>query len=413
MGPISKLLALALALAGIAAPPVSAQPRPDRTEVIVLGVDHAAQLVNRRHQPAALRAFFSAVAPNAICVERSPERFARGDHYEFTYEIQDVIVPWARETGTPLCPFDWLPNPEDSALAFGIDDLERPPFLRRPSGFQGFVAFPEGPSMTGGLFFADAEEERVKHRAFYAVHPDEPRGDFARRLFLYRTFLQARRIAAAARDHPGGRVLVVVGVMHKDDIERILASDPRLSIVQPSAIAAEPDPAAIARETRTEHLFAIASFNLLGMQSRGDNVDEAWVEETVRAIERSAPGPEVRLLRTRLDERLGRIDAGTAVARYFRIATEGGDQRFSWDGIKDRSRLDSVYDPFANLTVAQRARMEAARIHSAAGRTGEAEAIRTTLRSELPSEFQRLQFDGYWSRYVARVPEPPSAESAT
>ena len=127
MGPISKLLALALAIAPVAVAPVSAQPETKRTEVVLLGVDHGAQLVNRRQQPAALRAFLSAAAPDAVCVERSPGRFARGDHYEFTFEIQDVILPWARETKTPLCPFDWLPSAEDTALAFGIDDLERDP----------------------------------------------------------------------------------------------------------------------------------------------------------------------------------------------------------------------------------------------------------------------------------------------
>lgn len=410
MGWMSKLLAPVLALAAAAATPVSAQSAPEQTEVVLLGVDHAAQLVNRRQQPAAMRAFFAAVAPDALCIERSPERFARGDHYEFTYEIQDVVVPWSRETGTPLCPFDWLPAAEDSALAFGIDDLERPPFLRRIDGFQGFVSFPDPRSVAQGLFFADGEEERARHRAFYGAYPDEPRGDFARRLFLYRTFLQARRIALAARRHPGGRVLVVVGAMHKDDIERILSADPRIRIVQPSQIAAEPDAAAIARETRAEHLHAIATFNLLGAQSHGDNIDWDWIEEVVAALERSAPGPEAQLLRTRLDERQGRIDARAALAAYLRIAAAAGDRRFTWDGVKDRSRIDSIYDPFANLTVARRATLEAARLHQAAGREADAETLRANLRAGLPSELQRLQLDGYWQRYI--VPAGAASEGA-
>ncbi|MFN3944987.1 MAG: hypothetical protein ACK4K7_08660 [Allosphingosinicella sp.] len=326
-----------------------------------------------------------------------------GDHYEFTYEIQDVIVPWARETGTPLCPFDWLPSPEDSALAFGVDDLERPPFLRRPSGFQGFVSFPEPRSLTDGLFFADAEEERARHRSFYGAYPEQPRGDFARRLFLYRTFLQARRIAAAARAYPGGRVLVVVGVMHKDDIERILAGDPRIRIVQPSAIAREPDAVAVARETRAEHLFAIAHFNLLGAQSRTGNVDRSWMEVVVRQLERERPGPESRLLRLRLDEAQGRLDYDNAIPAYLGIAAEAGDLRFTWDGVKDRSRIDSIYDPFANLTIAQRAQLEAARVHQAAGRDADAEHLRAALRETLAGDDQRYQLDAYWRREIAAL----------
>src|SRR3546814_4560832 len=99
---------------------------------------------------------------------------------------------------------------------------------------------------------------------------DKPRGDFARRLFLYRTFLQARRIALAARKYPGERLLVVVGMMHKDDLERILADHRGIKIIQPSDIASEPGLAEITRHQRVEDLFAIATFNLLGMQSRGD-----------------------------------------------------------------------------------------------------------------------------------------------
>lgn len=70
--------------------------------MVVLGVDRGVQLVNSRHWAAALGAFFSEVALDAICVERSPRRFARGGHYELTYEIQDVLIPWERENGIPL-----------------------------------------------------------------------------------------------------------------------------------------------------------------------------------------------------------------------------------------------------------------------------------------------------------------------
>src|SRR3546814_16152307 len=83
---------------------------------------------------------------------------------------------------------------------------------------------------------------------------DKPRGDFARRLFLYRTFLQARRIALAARKYPGERLLVVVGMMHKDDLERILADHRGIKIIQPSDIASDPGLAEITRHKRGEEL---------------------------------------------------------------------------------------------------------------------------------------------------------------
>lgn len=403
---VIRILAAFLLLA--AAPVAAAESEPAATEVVILGVDHSAQLVNRRQQPAAMRAFFSSISPAAICIERAPEEFARGDHYEFTYEIQDVIVPWARETKTPLCPFDWLPAPEDTELAFGIADLEAPPLLRKPSGFQGFLTFSDPQTRTNGLFFADEEAERAKHRKFYLNYPDKPRGDFARRLFLYRTFLQARRIALAARKYPDERVLVVVGMMHKDDLERILADHRGIKIVQPSDIASEPGPAEIARHQRVEDLLAIATFNLLGMQSRGEAVDLAWMEDVVGQLQRQQPGAETRLLAARLAEMQGRMSPEQALSAYLAIAEEAGEPTFAWDGVKDRKRIDSYFDPFGNLTIAQRARLEAARIYYLLGPDREAEAIRTALRSELGTSLKQAQLDGYWPLYVM----PPTKEAA-
>lgn len=373
------------------------------TEVVILGVDHSAQLINRRQQPAAMRAFFEAVAPSAICIERAPERVARNDHYEFTYEIQDIIVPWAREKNLPLCPFDWLPSPEDSALALGIADLESMPFLRRESGFQGFLTFPDERSRTLGLFFAESAEERARHREFYAAYPEAPARDFSRRLFLYRTFMQARRIAAAARNYPRRRMLVVVGVMHKDDIEGVLSAYPWVRVVQPSAIATEPDAAAIARHTRPEDLAAIASFNLLGVQWRDQNLDRGWMGETVTALRQQRPGAESDLFAARLAELEG-APARSSLAEYLRIAGAAGDAAFTYTGVRDRSRIDSFFDPFGNLTVSQRASVEAARVHHALGERDAAEAIRQRLRQALDGELKRLQLDGYWARYVAVTP---------
>ncbi len=398
-----RLIALLGLFACALAAPLRAQPAPANvTEVVVLGVDHSAQLINRRQRPAAMRAFFDAVAPSAICIERSPERVARNDHYEFTYEIQDVIVPWAREKNLPLCPFDWLPAPDDSALALGIADLEAPPFIRRESGFQGFLTFPDPRSRTLGLFFADSAEERARHREFYAAYPDQAARDFSRRLFLYRTFMQARRIALAARNFPGRRLLVVVGVMHKDDIESVLAGYSYIRVVQPSAIAAEPNATVIARYTRPEDLAAIATFNLLGTQWRDANLDRRWMHEVVAELRRRRPGPESALFAARLAELEG-APARTSLAEYQRIAATAGDTNFTYTGVRDRSRIDSFFDPFGNLAIAQRAAVEVARLHHTLGAHDEVEAVRLRLKEALDSDLKRLQLDGYWARYVAPV----------
>lgn len=392
-------LALLLAL-GWTAAPLRAQAAPKTTEVIVLGLTHSAMLANKRQQPAAMRAFFEAVRPDAICVERAPEQFARNDHYEFTYEIQEIAVPWARSRGKGLCPFDWLPDPEDSLLAFGLADLERPPLLRPEEGFQQFFAL-GADSRTDGLFYAEAAEVTDRNRSFYLTHSDQAASDFARRLFLYRTFLQARRIAAAARAYPGGRILVLVGDMHKHDIENILAANPAITLLQPSKAAAQPTEAEIAAQLSDRDLAAIANFNLLGVQSGSDLVDLAWMESVAERLRRRTPGPEADLFTARLAELQKRSSPEAALAAYLRIAAKAGDRAFTWTGVKDRSRLDSFFDPFGNLDVAQRASVEAARLYSRLGRTAEAEAIKNRLRGTLATDTQRAQLDGYWPRYIA------------
>ena len=76
--------------AGVSGRPDSV--RPPRTRLVVLGVDHSAQLVSESNSPGMLSAFFDRVKPDVICIERPPEQAARGDHYEFTYEIQGVVL---------------------------------------------------------------------------------------------------------------------------------------------------------------------------------------------------------------------------------------------------------------------------------------------------------------------------------
>lgn len=84
----ARSVVVPVVLTAVLSHPTEAQDAAERTRVVILGVGHSTQLVAERQQPAALRAFFDRVEPDVIAVERAPEEFARGDRYEFTYEIQ-------------------------------------------------------------------------------------------------------------------------------------------------------------------------------------------------------------------------------------------------------------------------------------------------------------------------------------
>jgi hypothetical protein len=377
----------------------TASAQAPKTRVVVLGVTHSNQLVAESYQPAVFRAFFARVAPAAVCVERDPEAFARGSHHEFTYEIQSIAVPWAAERSIPVHPFDWTPKADDELLLYGAT-WDPPPLVRRRGVPHAFMAF-DSTTLALPLFYAERDSVRKDYRDWYDVVPARMGTDWARRLFLYRTFLQARRVAAAAARYPGRTVLVVVGSYHTEDIERILAEDPRFEIVKPSTFG-QPAAQEVEREIRAPDLFAIATFNLLGVQSR-ERTDAGWVGRVVARLAAAGRTPEVELLETRLGVLAGRIAPEAAAGRYADVAARAGaEARFTWTGVQDRSRLDSYFDPFGNLTVARRALLEQAREEAKRGRADEAARIRGQLDGQL-TPVQRIQLAAYWDEYVARM----------
>lgn len=373
------------------------QPRSDATvptRVYVLGVDHAAQLVAKHDSPAMLEAFLARSRADAICVERSADAFARDDFYEFTYEVQDVVVPYARGARVELCPIDWMPSREDELLGFGMN-LSAPPELRPYRGFQQFLSFPEPASLRRTLYHADDAANLDKVRQWALTPAASAARDLPRRMFLYRTFMQAQAIARAAHARPGKTLVVVVGEFHKHDIESILKADPRIDLRQPSSLGL-PSEADIARHGNRTQLLAIASFNLLGMQSRTGNVDFEWMRDTLARLSAQRDDAEVQLLTTRLARLTGAIDSDQAQARYAAIANTAGDAMFTWTGVLDRDRLDSYFDPFGNLSIAQRAKVEQARELYRQGKHPQADALRDAVAAQLKPR-QARQLRGYWT----------------
>jgi len=396
---LGALLAVqAFAAIAAQAPGAARTGAPAPTTVVVLGVDHAAQLVAERDQPALLEAFLDRARPDAICIERTPEAYARGDFYEFTYEVQDVAVPFARRRGIELCPIDWEPPVEDQRLGFGMA-LDAPPELRPLKGMFGFLSF-AAPSLQRELFHADDPAKLEKVTAWAATPAAKRKHDLPRRLYLYRTYLQAQRIAAAARAHPGGTVAVVVGEFHKHDIEAILADEAGLRVIQPSSLG-RPGADEIAAHDRREYRAAIAVFNLLGVQSASGAVDYAFVGRALAAWEAEGASAQTRLLRTRLERLQGRIGRDAAIAGYRAVAAEAGDSTFVWTGVKDATRVDSWFDPFGNLDVRRRALLEAAREAQAGGDAAAAAGLLDACAAGL-SPRQQAQLRGYWQRDIAK-----------
>lgn len=366
-----------------------------KTRVIVLGVDHSVQLVSSANQPGLLTSFIERLRPDAICIERPPELTERGDFYEFTYEVQSIIMPYRSSHPIDLCPVDWMPPVEDQKLVWGAD-LDVPPEIRPE---RSFLTFPEPASLMSDFFIG--EDRKVTDPIETRMSKPNMRADqdFPRRLFLYRTFMQSQHIRAAAKAHAGGTILVVIGYFHKAGIEAILASDPTIDIVQPSSLGRPTSEAAEDATTPVQRV-AILSFNLLGRQAATGNIDWSWIERVLASLDKTDPSPETTLFHIRHDELRHQISSKEASVRYSKLAeTASADQRFAWTGVKDETRLDSYFDPFGNLAVRERAFLELARTQREQGSDAQAMVTLGRLRAELPLREAR-QLDAYWEEYV-------------
>lgn len=366
------------------------------TRLVILGAEHSAQLVAKSYQPAVFRAYLRRVNPDIICLEHPVEDYARNDfrYGQYAYEKHFIALPWAQERGIPLYPIDWVPPADDQMLVWGLKDLESPPFFRHD--YSRFLRF-DADKLALDLFVAESAETRQAVAAWYDQPRQEGERDFPRRLGLYRTYLQAMRIKAVINRHPGATILVLIGYFHKGDIERVLGQAPGLRITQPSAFGS-PSATEIEAEVTRHDLLAILSFNLLGVQSQGP-VNWDWLARCLDRVEEGGATAETALLRTRRDVLHHHLPGEHAVARY--RALQPGTARFTFDGVQDRSRLDSYYDPFGNLTVAQRALLEIAREYYQLGRAADAERVKYHLVdvSDL-SVLQSHQLLAYWDAYL-------------
>lgn len=364
-----------------------------KTRVVILGVDHTAQLVAEKDRPGILAAWLDRVRPAAVCIERPPEQASRQDYYEFTYEVQGIILPWAAKQGVEICPIDWMPPMDDQLLGFGLD-LDTPPEIRKPQGFQGFLTFPDRKILDWDFFAADDPATLAPLRKWATEPAPRADRDLPRRLYLYRTFMQAQRIRAIAHKRMGETVVVVVGYFHKPDIEAILTHDPAIELVPASSLG-RPDEAAVRAATTAEHRGAILAFNLLGMQAATGVVNWGWVERVLREFRGEKASAEASLFETRLGLMTGKITLAEAARRYAAIADDAANAvPFTWNGVKDRARIDSFFDPFGNLDVRQRAAVERARTLFAQGKAVRAQQGLDTLAATLTPR-KALQLRGY------------------
>jgi len=199
-------------------------------------------------------------------------------------------------------------------------------------------------------------------------------------------------------------ILVVIGYFHKGDIEGVLAGTPGIELVQPSVFG-QPTAEEIEAEVLPTDLLAILSFNLLGVQAKDGPVNWEWMERSLRRLEADAVTAETLLLHTRLAVLRSEVNATEAIRLYEQVrAMPAAAIPFTYDGVADRSRVDSYYDPFGNLSVANRALLEIARECRTLGQTDATQQILAELSAAGGlRELQRHQLAAYWDEFVVQM----------
>lgn len=349
------LTVIGVVLGGAYTTHVQAESKP--VTVIILGVNHGGELIDPEQNPGRFRAYFDAVKPDVFLIEREPERAAIANWYPFTYEQQDIVVPYAHDHGLPIIPIDWYP-PEADSLALGYPSLSiAPPFMKRGGGFQDLLTFP---AEDYGLSFFFAEDQSYWKKVFKWAYDVQPSGqDFGRRLYLYRTMMMALHIESAARQFAGKRVLLVVGWMHKPDLEGLLAKPQMEEVVNLTLQPSDSIPAAGLDEsyrylTATD-CSAIYSVNLVSGSVPRRDLKPGWLKGISATCRNLLPPSEFAFFSDYLNEAAGAIsERQLAIRLRALLASVPSATQFTWSASAGDGRLETVYDPFGTLDLHQR-----------------------------------------------------------
>ncbi|MER2260963.1 MAG: hypothetical protein ABS934_03040 [Psychrobacillus sp.] len=370
-----------------------------KSKLIILGVSHSYPLASKECQPAVYRAFFDRVDPDLIGIQRTPDKYARMDLQEYAYEQKEIIIPYALQKGVPIFPFDWNASSNEQQLAFGVNDSDQPAFFRGENSLKKFAFF----SNLQEDFFYSERKEVIKQNNDWIQTKLSGEKDFARRLFQYRTYMQAMSIKAMAEEHQGKTILVIVEHRHKVDIESILANSSFMEIIQPSKFG-YPTDQEIWKHQEIKDAYAICSFNILGLQANHE-IDMHWVEKNLDMLREHDYTSEVKLLEVKLELLKGTITDAEAIKRY--IELEKGlnyYQRFTYTGVKDKSRIDSYFDPFGNLSVKNRLRVELGKSFYNIKQQDKVQVLKEEILSMSSlTIFQEKQLEAYWNTYISTV----------
>lgn len=212
----------------------SAEAAPNRQEtILIIGVEHApGQFRSEKFSPAHIRATLEAFKPQVLGVESNPEWFANGQFYRSTYEAQHLAVPFARDNKIPVYGIDWIGNLRENDYSWRrhIEQvgnikkvLESPitestPYQYGLSSWSHQIAGEDSPerdfNVLNGSEYGEKSLKWIDEGKSKKGSPQEYMEERDNHIVNY--------ITSVANKHSGSRIAIIIGAMHKADLEHKL-----------------------------------------------------------------------------------------------------------------------------------------------------------------------------------------------
>lgn len=178
------------------------------------------------YTPSKLKELIESSKPEVMAIEIRPEDYNAGRTVNNPWDMNEVVLPYAKENKLPIEPIDWWPDNLRSQYVEAIENLKK-----TSEGSRLVLDLEDewNPHSTDFPDFNEVTPEYVHSELFaqrdseYRIREKARLGEGPQNLLWYtRADAINKNLSTALKKHSGKRITVVVGASHRPDIERFL-----------------------------------------------------------------------------------------------------------------------------------------------------------------------------------------------
>jgi hypothetical protein len=209
-------------------------PNSKLTLVTIIGTFHGSMRGMKHYTPSKLKTLIADSQPDILAIEIRPKDFQAGRLDNNPWDMNEIVIPYAKSNDIPIEPIDWWPDDLRARHDLALKEIEK--------------------SVDGKKLLIEIDDEWAPHKSdfpdYNEVTPEYIHSpEFSRRESEYRAnvkrqlgegpqnlmwYTRAEKINGnldgVLKKYPGKRITVVVGASHRPDIERFLESQPQVQL---------------------------------------------------------------------------------------------------------------------------------------------------------------------------------------